>query len=101
MKRKLIYILLFAYGVTGGVFFSLSRARANTPVGETSGGESPASVYYDEHWKAANAIVTDNSGVGGALRWSVFNNFTNNTPNSAKPKMVVTRWEVHGHIHFR
>lgn len=98
MKRKLIYILLFVYGVTGGVFFNLSRVRASSPVGETSGGESPASVYYDEHWKAENAMVTRNSD--GTLAWSVFNNFNNDTSPSKKPKMVVTKWVVHGHIHF-
>ena len=98
MKRKLIYILLFVFGVSGGVFFSLSKVRATPPVGP-SGGETTPSVYYDEHWKAENAMVTTNSD--STLAWSVFNNFNNDTSPSKKPKMVVTKWVVHGHIHFR
>jgi len=97
MKRKLIYILLFVCGVTGGVFFSLNRARASSPVGETSKGMSPT-VIYDEIWSAASAIAT--RSVGATEQWSVFTDFPNPTPASRKPKMVVTRWVVHGHIHF-
>jgi len=98
MKRKLIYILLFVCGVTGGVFFSLNRAGATSPVGETSKGMSPT-VIYDEIWSADSAIAT--RSVGAIEQWTVFTNFPSNpTPPSKKPKMVVTRWVVHGHIHF-
>ncbi len=105
MKKKLIYVLLFVFGVSGGVFFNLSRVRATTPVGETSGGETVPSVVYDEHWKADSAIISDSVGASSNIQWVAFNGFVNfpptPTPASRKPKMVVTRWIVHGHVHMR
>lgn len=103
-----IYLLLFILGLGIGIFFGLSKVKASTPVGETSGGEQPASVYYDEHWQATQAAVSTESG---------YQNFDpsihGNTSTAGKientsggwivrlfPKMVVTKWKVHGHIHF-
>lgn len=108
-KRRNIYFLLFILGVSIGVFFGLNKVRASSPEGETSAGEQPASTYYDEFWQATEAVVSGASG---------FVNFIpsthNNTETAARfrntaggwvanifPKMVVTRWRVHGHIHFR
>jgi hypothetical protein len=108
-KRRELYFLLFILGVCAGIFFGINKVRASSPEGETSGGEQPASTYYDEFWQATEAVV---STAGG---FAQFNPSThNNTGTAARfrntpggwvadifPKMVVTRWRVHGHIHFR
>lgn len=108
MKKNRIYTLLFVLGLIGGLFFGLNKLRASNPEGEISGGEQPASVYYDEFWQAVQALVSTETG---------YQNFNptshNNTSTAAKiedtsggwlvrvsPKMVVTKWKVHGHIHF-
>ncbi len=108
MSKNKIYFLLFVLGLGLGIFFGLRSVRASSPEGETSGGEQPASVYYDEFWQATQAVVSTGSG------YANFEPSThNNTPKAGEivdtpdgkavnlfPKMVVTRWNVHGHIHF-
>ena len=101
MKKGLIFILLLVFGIVGGIFFGISKARATSPVGEISAGESTPSVTYDEYWRAASALTTINAGAGGTVKWATFSNFPNDTNPSEQPKMVVTKWIVHGHIHFR
>lgn len=107
MSKNKIYLLLFILGLSVGIFFGLNRVRASPPEGETSGGDQPASVYFDEHWRATQAIVSTESGF---VNFSDFNSLTSpagrieNTPGGwlvrVFPKMVVTKWRVHGHIHF-
>ena len=100
MKRGLIYVLLFAYGILGGAFFCLNKAGASTPVSEASGGEATASVVFDEYWVANSALEAVSAG-GGAVKWAAFNNFPNDSTPSDNAKMIVTKWIVHGHIHQR
>jgi len=105
-----IYFLFLILGLGMGILWGLGRAKASSPEGESSGGEQPASVWYDEFWQATQAVVSTENG------YRNFNPSThNNTDTAAKfedaskdqrragllPKMVVTKWKVHGHIHFR
>ncbi len=108
MLKNKIYFLFLVLGLCTGVFFALNKAKASSPQGETSGGEQPASVYYDEHWKATEALVSSTTG------YTTMDPSTHNNTNTAGqfedtaggwrvelfPKMVVTKWKVHGHIHF-
>jgi hypothetical protein len=112
MGRKKLYILLLMVGAGTGIFFGLHRARASTPENENSGGEQPASVYYDEFWQASDAVVSSNTryvrmsatdlanhtDTGTAAGWDT--DGTGVSRVRMLPKMVVTQWTVHGHIHF-
>ncbi|MFA6583705.1 MAG: hypothetical protein WCS77_05350 [Elusimicrobiaceae bacterium] len=105
-KTVIVLLILFGVGVAGGLFIGSVPVIASPLTNEVSGGEQPASVWYDEQWKAIGAIATTNGGYAHVnlpgkisnaakmskhgTRWAV----------SAQPKMVVTKWQVHGHIHF-
>ncbi|MDD2703227.1 MAG: hypothetical protein PHC33_04405 [Candidatus Omnitrophica bacterium] len=108
MRKKMAYSILFLIGIGAGVIFGLHKARASSPEGETSGGEQPASVYYDEFWQATGAAVSSNGGyvnvdpsghaeTAVAAAWTTADNVSQ---VNLLPKMVVTQWTVHGHIHF-
>lgn len=109
MRLRKVYFLLFILGLGAGVFFALNNARASNPQGEVSGGEQPASVYYDESWKASDALVSKDGGYQ-----AVDISSRQDTPKAGQlekvgdawsvkvfPKMIVTKWKVHGHIHFQ
>jgi len=96
MRKNKIYLLLFILGLGLGIFFGLNKVKASSPEPpEVSGGEQPASVYYDEYWQATSAIINTDTG------YQEFTGFKGPTTATARPKMVVTTWNVHGHIHFR
>lgn len=105
--RKKLSILVFVLGIIAGLLFGAIKLKASSPEGEVSPGQ--ASVFYDEHWQAIEAIVSN----ADTNKYAMFNNFYHDTPTAAKmkketegweiktfPKMVVTKWRVHGHIHF-
>ena len=105
MARNKLYLLFLIIGVTAGVAFGLIKARASSSEGETSGGEQPASVYYDETWNATDALVSSSLG------YKTFDPSAHNPTQTAAefdsdgkvsvfPKFVVKEWTVHGHIHF-
>ena len=101
-----MYIVFLVFGIGIGVVFGLNKARASSPEGEISGGEQPASVYYDESWQATEAYVSTSLGYKPMPTTDIVNhrdtdvaaNLT--TGQVVFPKMVVTQWTVHGHIHF-
>jgi hypothetical protein len=103
------YILIFVLGLTMGVVFVFSQARANPSKGEISGGEVTASVVYDETWQAISALVSSATGFvaydpTGSTRTGVAAKFSSSGASATveiAPKMLVTKWRVHGHIHFR
>jgi hypothetical protein len=110
MAKKKLYSIVLMIGLGAGIVFGLHKARASTPEGENSGGEQPASVYYDEFWQASKAVVTLNNGYkemnpanhspsGVAAGWNT-DPATGVSQVRVLPKMVVTQWTVHGHIHF-
>ena len=94
MRKNKIYLLMFILGLGLGIFFGLNKVKASSPVNEPSGGETTASVYYDEYWQATRAIINTDTG------YQEFTGFNGSTTATARPKMVVTKWKVHGHIHF-
>lgn len=109
MRAKKFYLFLFIAGLGTGIFLALNSARASNPQGEVSSGEQPASVYYDEYWKATEALVSRD---GGLQTVDISNR--QDTPRAAElekvgdawsvkvfPKMLVTKWKAHGHIHFQ
>lgn len=104
MKKRL-YVAIFLVGITMGVFWGMTKVKASSPVNESSGGEDTASVYYDESWKAERALVS--SPTAGYYDADISNNGDTSTSaqmqggSNVFPKMVVTRWKVHGHIHFQ
>lgn len=121
--KKRTYVLLFILGLVAGVFFGLQKAKASSPEGEasTTGG---ITYYYDESWKATQAIVSRKAGAnyryeyfypyGEPPAYPLPNEPTDKQTDPAAelgtddgggivklfPKMVVTKWKVHGHIHF-
>ncbi|MFH0913133.1 MAG: hypothetical protein V1884_02490 [Candidatus Omnitrophota bacterium] len=116
-----IYCALFVIGLCAGLFFALNKARALTPEGESSQGESPSSVAYDESWKATQTLVSTSSGYQYFYPYGSSPAYplpalptSQQTPTAGQlentnggwvegifPKLVVTKWSVHGHIHFR
>ncbi len=127
MKKIIITCGLVLVGLIAGIAAGMHALQASSPEGESSGGESPASVSYDEKWKATEALVSSSSGyklfypygkspvppyVSYPLSGDPVNkttpvaaSFSTSTETgTAKaeilPKMVVTKWKVHGHIHF-
>ena len=106
--RVRFFFLLFMVGLVAGLLIGLNKVMATSPVDEVSGGEAVASVWYDEHWRAIRAVVSSEDG------YDYFNPSTHNDTEvagrmeqiddvwitSLYPKMVVTKWRVHGHIHF-
>ena len=102
-KNKLLFLLLLV-GLFTGVSFGLIKAKASNPNDDdVRAGEQPASVYYDEKWTA----IGTTSGNGA---WGTFIPKVASSPVTVTmapidyvknfPKMVVTKWKVHGHIHF-
>jgi len=120
-RIKKIYFAVFVVGSCVGLFFGLHKAKAITPEGEGSGGEQPSSVVYDEKWKATETLVSTASGYqyfypyGSSPAYPLPAQPVNRqTVEAGKlestsggwlvriyPKLVVTKWSVHGHIHFR
>ena len=109
MVKKKMYSIVLMIGIGAGIVFGLHKARASSPQEETSGGEQPASVYYDEFWQASEAVVSSNTGYrqmnpadhdesGVAAAWDTGDDGLSRV--RILPKMVVTQWTVHGHIHF-
>lgn len=108
--------IIFCLGCLCGVFYFMREAGASDPEGEISGGERNASVTWDEHWQAVTAYVAtengyseidpsthDDSGVCGKINYApiVTSEGNVNVPYvSLEPDMVITKWKVHGHIHF-
>jgi hypothetical protein len=118
--RKKTWLLLFILGLGIGIFFGLSKVKASTPVYEASGGETAASVTYDEVWKATQALVSTISGYSYFYPYGtsptyplpvsptysqtpvagMFENTAGGWVAKIFPKMAVTKWKVHGHVHF-
>ncbi|PIV39089.1 MAG: hypothetical protein COS29_04505 [Candidatus Omnitrophica bacterium CG02_land_8_20_14_3_00__42_8] len=120
MKRRafflIICVIFFCLGAVLGVFSIRDELRASSPVGEISMGEQPASVYYEEHWQAVGSYLATEEG------YQFFDPSTHgDTPVTGKiqlmpmtaggipinvpytilePDMVISKWKVHGHIHF-
>ena len=122
MKRRafflIICVIFFCLGAVLGVFSIRDELRASSPAGEISMGEQPASVYYEEHWQAVGSYIATEKG------YQFFDPSTHgNTPVTGKiqsvpmmvggqgipinvlytilhPDMVISKWKVHGHIHF-
>lgn len=121
MKKKKIIsvtigIIIFCLGCLCGVFYFTREAKASDPEGEVSGGEPNASVTYDEHWRAVTAYVATENGyseidpstkVDSDISGKI-DSVSIATPGgpvnvpyvSLEPDMVITKWKVHGHIHF-
>jgi len=99
-------IVLFVLGGLLGVFSN--NLEASSPEGEVSDGEDPASVYYDEHWKATESYVATNNGYASfdpssRMDTPITCHIKNDGSGdycSLQPDMVITKWKVHGHIHF-
>ena len=120
MKSKFIFLIwcgiLLTAGVTAGIFYSAADLEASSPEGEISGGEQPASVYYDEHWQAVESYIATKSGyesfdpstrnntdITGEIGLATFTTMAGEVDvpyTILEPDMVVTKWKVHGHIHF-
>lgn len=126
-KRKVYYFLLFILGLSIGVFFGLNKVMASTP-GSLS--TEPASVFYDEIWKATETVVSTPAGYkyfypygnppayptallpGTPPTNTQTSVAAGNAPNGVLttgvapftqpifPKMIVTKWKILGHIHF-
>jgi len=120
MKDKTIILgvslgLCLALGVAVGFLAMTKNVGASDPRGEISGGEIIPSVYYDEHWQAIRACFWDNTtddftcfdpspvAVTQAPQISVHTDITGAPPAviTGNPIMKVTRWQVHGHLHFQ
>jgi hypothetical protein len=109
MVKNKMYILFLILGIACGVFFGLAKAKANTPEGKISQGEQPASVYYDEFWQATDAVVSTDAGyrtfspAGHSLAPQIPRIAAELSDGNATimPKLVVRKWTVHGHIHFK
>ncbi|MDP8229801.1 MAG: hypothetical protein P9L93_01710 [Candidatus Gorgyraea atricola] len=99
-------IALFVLGGVLGIFSN--NLQASPPEGEVSGGEQPASVYYDEHWKATQSYVATKNGYASfdpsSRMDTPVTGEIERTPEGPycilQPDMVITKWKVHGHIHF-
>ena len=109
MFNKKMYIAVLMIGLGLGIVFGLHKARAFSPEGEVSGGEQPASVSYDEFWQANEAVVSSDTGYvsmnpANRAETGIAAGFNAGADGSVQvrtlPKMVVTQWTVHGHIHF-
>lgn len=120
MRRNKIYLLLLSLGLAIGVIFALSKAKASSPTSST--GAPAATVVYDEYWKATEALVSTTTGFryfypyGSPTSYPLPAAPINQRTNTAGiigtdgatggsiitlfPKMAVTKWKVHGHIHF-
>jgi len=108
MARKRLYFIFLIIGVTAGISFGLIKARASNPEGEVSGGEQPASVFYDETWDATDAVVStlagyrsfDPTAPSAHNQTQIAAQFDTDGNITLLPKFVVREWTVHGHIHF-
>lgn len=118
MKRKILLIFaagIFVVGITLGILLgALPGLEASSPEGEVSRGERTASVVWHEHWQGREAYVSSLTGyqkVGITLQSGSTvavdsgrieqDSATGIWQVSVYPDMVVSRWQVHGHIHFR
>lgn len=118
MSKAKIGIAIFILGIAAGIIFGINKVGADTPV-KTDTTVAPG-AKYDEYWKASEALVSD---YGGYKKFEFYDSITyplpadpdnKNTETAGEleqdskgnwtvklfPKMVVTKWKVHGHIHF-
>ena len=116
-RQRWVWIaVLLLTAAAAGLVAGVVSVMATGPAGEESPrgrAEYPASVYYDEHWAAAGALVTSaNSSTGfqavdpskGAASETaalIRKDGDGKWGTAVQPRMVVTRWRVHGHIHFQ
>ena len=118
-NRNLLFLFLsmtlFFSGVILGLFSFTGNLRASSPEGETSAGEG-ASVFYDEHWRAVGAYAATETGyaflnpstgaaspVAGKIELisiSTAGGVVTVPHTTLEPDMVITKWKVHGHVHF-
>ncbi len=110
-----VSVILFLFGGILGIFYSSNKLLASSPQDKTSGGK-PASVFYDEHWQAIGAYVATKRGyaflnpstghsspVAGKIEYTPVATPSGvvNVPRATlEPDMVITKWKVHGHVHF-
>ncbi|MFH1245955.1 MAG: hypothetical protein V1662_05650 [Candidatus Omnitrophota bacterium] len=104
---------VFFFGLLSGILWNVCCLEASSPKGEASKGEDRPSTFWDEHWQAARAYVSSSSGYQEVTIDINSNNplsvvsgkMSKNSTEPARvvvyPDMVVNRWKVHGHIHFR
>lgn len=115
MNKKSRWVLaIFVFGLIAGVIFGIGKVRATSPINEASQGN--VGMYYNEIWDATEALVSTDSGTGfttvpitnsaGSTVNQVSAKFSKVTSGSGSsyevtvaPKMIVTKWKVHGHIH--
>ena len=109
LKKRKLFVAVFALGAISGVIFGLGKLKASSPAGEASQGV--ASMYFDEIWRAEESIVSTTTGfntvdmlnAGGGFVASIGETSavydTATGAITASPKMLVTKWKVHGHIH--
>lgn len=112
MKSKnKIYLLLFGLGLSAGILFAIGKAKASVPAPNTP--VPLPSMYYDEHWWADGAVVSSAAGFVGFDHVRPAEHDPTGIAATIEdagdpadkiirvfPKMVVTRWQVHGHIHM-
>jgi len=113
MKRKLILIgmLVFILGLSFGILSGVRRLEASSAQGENSLGEDPPSVVWHEYWKATEGYVSSKSGYqkinispdgsSSVVSGKIEKRFNQDAEVEVYPDMVVKKWEIHGHIHFR
>ncbi|MEW6008076.1 MAG: hypothetical protein AB1629_00360 [Candidatus Omnitrophota bacterium] len=124
MKKKTVILgicigLSLSLGIIAGFLYMAARLEASDPIGEVSAGESPASVYYDEHWQAIEAYYwsepdkefksfnPDTSAQAPEQSVKLYEENSSYAPGTVKLPVIrgqaimkVTKWRVHGHIHF-
>lgn len=106
-------MLVFIAGIFLGALFNIHRLEASDPGGEVSGGEQAASTFWHEHWQATEGYVSSETGyekIGISLTptskspvvsGKMVKKISQPAQVTIYPNMMVTKWKVHGHIHFR
>ncbi|MFA5161566.1 MAG: hypothetical protein WC421_04915 [Elusimicrobiales bacterium] len=99
---RILCLLMLAAGLAAGLL--AGAARAEDPALMSDG---DIRAIWDEHWTALEAYA---SSVADGVQKLDMSSGTPATKEAAKitgssvsvhPRMIVTRWKIHGHIHFR
>jgi len=107
MSKRFLWLILALTGAA--VLFFIGRNVSANSAGDPFSSEPLSNIggWYDETWKASGFYHLEQVGAGTNFRYTYNNDPTSATTGVtpyngalAAPDLVVTEWDVTGHVHF-
>ena len=105
MGKKFFWLILVLAAVTALFFIGSNILADPIPATQPFSEEPDVSeqAWYDEVWQASGFYNLEDAGAGGNFKYKYRANeqaLINNTTATTNPDVVVTEWDVTGHVHF-